>query len=87
MSRPPSRMTSTKMNELKVLLMDLEGRNYIRPSSWPWGAAAVFMKKLDGSLRLCIDYRKLNERTIKNKYPSSRIDYLFDYLSGARVFS
>ena len=77
-SRPSSRMTPTEMKELKVQLVDLEGKSFIRPSSSPWGAAAVFAKKPDGSLRLCIDYCKLNERTIKNRCPLPRIDDLFD---------
>src|SRR5574338_392724 len=80
-------MTPTKMREQKVQLVDLEGKNFIRPSSSPWGAAVVFAKKPDGSLRLCIDYRKLNEKTIKNRYPLPRIDDMFDQLSGAKIFS
>lgn len=60
MSRPPSRMTPTEMRKLKVKLVDLEGNDFIKPSSSPWGTATVFAKKPDGSLRLFINYRKLN---------------------------
>lgn len=67
--------------------MDLEGRNFIRPSSYPWGAAVVFMKKPNGLLRICIDYHKLHVTTIKNKHHLSRIDDLFDNLSEVTVFS
>ncbi|KAK8921802.1 hypothetical protein KSP39_PZI019922 [Platanthera zijinensis] len=62
-------------------------RGYIRPSSSPWGAPVLFVKKKDGSLRLCIDYRELNKVTIKNKYPLPRVDDLFDQLKGSSVFS
>ena len=59
----------------------------IRPITSPWGAPVLFVKKKDGSLRLCVDYRRLNRVTIKNKYPLSRIDALFDQLKGSRYFS
>ena len=62
-------------------------KGYIRPSSSPWGSPAIFVDKKDGSLRMCVDYRQLNDVTIKNKYPLPRIDDLFDQLSGAKVFS
>ena len=62
-------------------------KGYIRPSVSPWGAPVLFVKKKDGTLRLCIDYRQLNKVTIKNKYPLPRIDDLFDQLGGAFVFS
>jgi hypothetical protein len=62
-------------------------KGFIRPSSSPWGCPALFVKKKDDSLRLCVDYRRLNAVTIKNKYPLPRIDVLFDQLAGARVFS
>jgi hypothetical protein len=62
-------------------------RLYIHPSSSPWGCPALFVKKKDGSLRLCVDYRPLNAVTIKNKYPLPHIDVLFDQLAGAKVFS
>ena len=87
MSRSPSRMTPIEMRELKVQLVDLEGKSLIRPSSSPWRATIAFAKEPDGSLRLCIDYHKLNEMTIKNRYALPRIDDMFDQLSGAKVFS
>jgi hypothetical protein len=62
-------------------------KGYIRPSSSPWGCPALFVKKKDQSLRLCVDYRPLNAVTIKNKYPLPRIDILFDQLADAKVFS
>jgi hypothetical protein len=62
-------------------------KGYIRPSSSPWGCPALFVKKKDGSLQMCVDYRPLNAVTMKNKYPLPRIDVLFDQLAGAKVFS
>jgi hypothetical protein len=62
-------------------------KGYIHPSFSPWGCPALFVKKKDGSLRMCVDYRPLNAVTIKNKYPLPRIDVLFDQLAGAKVFS
>ena len=81
------RMPSSELVELKKQLDELLQKGYIRPSSSPWGSPAIFVGKKDGSLRMCIDYRQLNEVTIKNKYPLPRIDDLFDQLSGAKVFS
>ena len=66
---------------------ELLDKGFIRPSSSPWGTPVLFVKKKDGSLRLCIDYRQLNKVTIKNKYPLPMIDDLFDQLQGARCFS
>ena len=73
--------------ELKKQLDEMLQKGYIRPSSSPWGSPAIFVDKKDGSLRMCVDYRQLNDVTIKNKYPLPRIDDLFDQLSGAKVFS
>ena len=75
------------MEELKAQVDEMESKGFIRPSVSPWGAPVLFVKKKDGSLRLCIDYRELNSVTIKNKYPLPRIDDLFDQLKGAAVFS
>jgi hypothetical protein len=86
-SRWPYKMTPKELVELKVQLNELLDKGYIRPSSSPWGCPALFMKKKDQSLRLCVDYRPLNAVTVKNKYPLSCIDILFDQLAGAKVFS
>lgn len=86
-SKTPYRMSPAEMKELKVQLQDLLDKGFIRPSVSPWGAPVLFVKKKDGTLRLCIDYRELNKVTIKNKYPLPRIDDLFDQLQGAQVFS
>ena len=67
--------------------MEMMDKGYIRPSVSPWGEPTLFVKNKDGTLRLCIDYRKLNKMTIKNKYPLPRIDDLFDQLRGATIFS
>ena len=68
-------------------MKELIDKKYIRPSVSPWGAPVIFVKKKDGTMRLCIDYRQLNKMTIKNRYPLPRIDDLFDQLSGNMVFS
>jgi hypothetical protein len=75
------------MAELKLQLMDLLYKGYIRPSSSPWGCPTLFVVKKDKELRLCVDYRSLNDVTIKNKYPLPHINILFDQLAGAQVFS
>ena len=80
-------MPSPELVELKKQLDELLQKGYIRPSTSPWGSPMLFVKKKDGSLRMRVDYRPLNEVTIKNKYPLPRIDDLFDQLNGARVFS
>jgi hypothetical protein len=81
------RMPPKELAELKTQLQELLDKGFIRPSSSPWGCPALFVKKKDGSLRLCVDYRLLNAVTIKNKYPLPRIEVLFDQLAGAKVFS
>jgi hypothetical protein len=86
-SKRPYRMPLAKLAELKKQLQELLDKGFIRPSTSPWGCPALFMKKKDKSLRLCIDYRPLNTVTIKNKYPLPCIDVLFDQLVGAKVFS
>jgi hypothetical protein len=86
-SKRPYRMPPKELAELKTQLQELLDKGYIRPSSSPWGCPALFVKKKDGSLRMCVDYRPLNAVTIKNKYPLPRIDVLFDQLGGAKVFS
>jgi len=83
----PYRMPPNELAELKTQLNELLKKGLIRPSSSPWGCPAIFVKKKDQSLRMCVDYRPLNAVTIKNKYPLPRIDILFDQLSKAKVFS
>eukprot|EP00253_Pinus_taeda_P016981 PITA_16981 len=86
-SRAPYRMSVPELTELKMQLQELLDKNYIRPSVSPWGAPMLFVKKKDGTFRMCIDYRQLNKLTIKNKYPLPRIDELFDQVKGATMFS
>ncbi|BBG93431.1 transposable element gene, partial [Prunus dulcis] len=76
-----------ELKELKVQLQELVDKGFIRPSFSPWGAPVLFVKKKDGTMRLCVDYRQLNKVTVRNKYPLPRIDDLFDQLRGAKVFS
>ncbi|GJS60973.1 putative reverse transcriptase domain-containing protein [Tanacetum coccineum] len=75
------------MKELSDQLQELSNKSFIRPSSSPWGASILFVKKKDGSFQMCIDYRELNKLTIKNRYPLLRIDDLFDQLQGSSVYS
>jgi hypothetical protein len=77
-AKRPYRMAPTELAELKLQITELQQKGYIRPISSPWGAPVLFVTKKDGSMRMCIDYRSLNEVTIKNKYPLPRIDDLFD---------
>jgi hypothetical protein len=86
-SKAPYRMSLPELTELKIQLQELLDKEYIRPSVSPWGAPVLFVKKKDGTLRLCIDYRQLNKMTIKNKYPLPRINDLFDQVGGAKIFS
>jgi len=85
-SIPPYRMAPAELRELKGQLQDLLDKGFIQPSMSPWGVPILFVKKKDGSLRMCIDYCQLNKVTVKNKYPLPKIDELFDQLQGARVF-
>jgi hypothetical protein len=81
------RMGVNELVELKKQIRELLDKGYVRPSSSPWGALVLFVEKKDRIQRMCIDYRSLNEVTIKNKYPLPRIDDIFDQLKGACVFS
>jgi hypothetical protein len=81
------RMNPQELEELKRQLADMLSKGLIRPSASPWGSPVLFVDKRDGTIRLCVDYRKLNEVTIKNKYPLPKIEDLFDQLNGAKVFS
>ena len=86
-AKRPYRMGVNELEELKKQLKELSDKGFIRPSASPWGAPVIFVDKKDGTQRMCVDYRSLNEVTIKNKYPLPRIDDLFDQLRGACVFS
>nr|GFA57193.1 putative reverse transcriptase domain-containing protein [Tanacetum cinerariifolium] len=81
--KSPYRLAPSEMQELSNQLKELQEKGFIRPSHSPWGAPVLFVKKKDGALRMCIDYRELNKLTIKNRYPLPRIDDLFDQLQGA----
>jgi hypothetical protein len=83
--KTPFRMTTLELAELKEHIKELLEKGFIRPSSSPWGAPVIFVPKKDGIQRMCMDYRALNEVTIKNKYPLPRIDDLFDQLYGVCV--
>ena len=83
----PYRMAPLELKELKLQLQELLEKGFIRHSVSPWGAPVLFVKKKDGTLRLCVDYRQLNKMTVKNKYLLPRIDEFFDQLRGASVFS
>ncbi|GJY96141.1 reverse transcriptase domain-containing protein [Tanacetum coccineum] len=85
--KSPYRLAPSEMNELSNQLKELQEKGFIRPSHSPWGAPVLFVKKKDGAMRMCIDYRELNKLTIKNRYPLPRIDDLFDQLQGACCFS
>ncbi|GJZ87610.1 putative reverse transcriptase domain-containing protein, partial [Tanacetum coccineum] len=86
-ARAPYRLAPSEMKELSVQLQELLEKGFIRLISSPWGASVLFVKKKDGSFRMCIDYRELNKLTIKNRYPLPRIDDLFDQLQGSSVYS
>jgi hypothetical protein len=86
-SKQPYRMSSNELADLKIQLQELLDKGYIRPSSSPWGCSALFVKKKDQSLHLCVGYRPLNAVTIKNKYTLPHINLMLDQLTGAKVFS
>ncbi|GJY19241.1 putative reverse transcriptase domain-containing protein [Tanacetum coccineum] len=86
-ARATYRLAPSEMEELSAQLQELFDKGFIRPSSSPWGAPVLFVKKKDGSFRMCIDYRELNKLTVKNRYPFPRIDDLFDQLQGSSVYS
>ncbi|GJS49241.1 putative reverse transcriptase domain-containing protein [Tanacetum coccineum] len=86
-AKSPYRLAPTEMQELSNQLKELQEKGFIRPSSLPWRAPVLFVKKKDGSFRMYIDYRELNKLTLKNCYPLPRIDDLFDQLQGLRYFS
>ncbi|GKB29896.1 putative reverse transcriptase domain-containing protein [Tanacetum coccineum] len=86
-ARAPYRLAPSEMQELSNQLQELADRGFIQPSTSPWGAPVLFVKKKDGSFRMCIDYRELNKLTVKNRYPLPRIDDLFNQLQGSSVYS
>ncbi|GJS04347.1 putative reverse transcriptase domain-containing protein [Tanacetum coccineum] len=86
-ARASYRLAPSKLQELFTQLQELSDKGFIRPSSSPWGAPVLFVKKKDRSFRMCIDYRELNKVTMKNQYPLLRIDDLFNQLQGSRVYS
>nr|GEX44211.1 hypothetical protein [Tanacetum cinerariifolium] len=86
-AREPYRLTPYEMKEFLKQLQELSDKGFIRPTSSPWGAPVLFVKKKDGSFRMCIDYRELNKLTVKNCYPLPRIDDLFDQLQGSSIYS
>nr|GEV30326.1 putative reverse transcriptase domain-containing protein [Tanacetum cinerariifolium] len=86
-ARVPYRLAISEMKELAKQLQELSKKGFIRPSSSPWGAPVLFVKKKDGSFRMCIDYRELNKLTVKNRYLLPRIDDLFDQLQGSSIYS
>ncbi|GJX78425.1 putative reverse transcriptase domain-containing protein [Tanacetum coccineum] len=86
-ARAPYGLDPSEMQELSDQLQELADRGFIRPSTSPWGAPVLFVKKTDGYFRMCIDYRELNKLTVKNRYPLPRIDDLFDQLQGSSVYS
>jgi hypothetical protein len=85
-SKRSYRMPMNELVELKKQIAELQAKGFIRPSSSPWGALVVFVEKKDVTQRMCVDYRFLNDVTIKNKYPLPQIEDLFDQMKGASVF-
>ncbi|GKE42737.1 putative reverse transcriptase domain-containing protein, partial [Tanacetum coccineum] len=86
-ARAPYRLAPSEMKELSEQLQEISDKGFIRPSSSPWGAPVLLVKKKDGSFRMCIDYHELNKLTVKNRYPLPRIDDLFDQLQGSSIYS
>ena len=86
-SLPTYRMAPVELKKLKTQLQELVNRGFIWPSISPWRVPMLFVKKKDGTWRLCIDYRQLNKVTIRNKYPLPRVDDIIDQLQGVKVFS
>jgi hypothetical protein len=85
-SKAPYRISTLELKELQLQLEEILKKWYICPSVSPWGAPVLFVKKKDGMLRLCIDFKQLNKVNVKNKYPLLRIDDLFDQLKDAKIF-
>ncbi|GJY84533.1 putative reverse transcriptase domain-containing protein [Tanacetum coccineum] len=85
-AKSPYHLAPSELEELSGQIKELQDKGFIRPSSSPWGAPVLFVKKKDGSFRMCIDYKELNKLTVKNHYPLPRIDDLFDQLQGSQFF-
>ena len=85
-SKAPYRISTLELVELKLQIKEMLDKGHIRPSVSPWGAPVLVVKKKDGTLKLCIDYRKLNKVTINNMYPLPQIDDLFNQLEGETMF-
>jgi len=85
--RPIYRLSPLKDAEMRKQVADLLQKGFIRPSKSPFGASVIFVKKSDGRLRMCVDYRALNQWTVKNRYPLPRVDEVIDRLAGAKYFS
>lgn len=86
-TKAPYRLAPSELKELVSRLQDFLGKGFIRPSVFPWGAPVLFVKKKDGSMRICVDYHELHKLAVKNQYPLPRIDDLFDQLLGAIWYS
>ncbi|GKD08485.1 putative nucleotidyltransferase, ribonuclease H, partial [Tanacetum coccineum] len=86
-AKSPYRLAASELEELPGQLKELQDKGFIRPSSSPWGASVLFVKKKDSSFRMCIDYKELNKLTVKNRYPLPKIDDLFDQMQGSQFFS
>ncbi|GJU73238.1 putative reverse transcriptase domain-containing protein [Tanacetum coccineum] len=86
-AKSPYRLTPSELEKLSGQLKEIQDKGFIQPSSSPWGALVLYVKKKDGSFRMCIDYRELNKLNIKNRYPLPRIDDIFDQLQGSQYFS
>ncbi|GKE07964.1 putative reverse transcriptase domain-containing protein, partial [Tanacetum coccineum] len=87
MARAPYWLASLEMKVLSKQLQELSDKGFIQLSSSPWGAPVLFVKKKNGSFRMCIDYHELNKLTVKNRYPLLRIEDLFDQLQGSNIYS
>lgn len=87
LAKSPYRLAPSEVREIITQIQELLDKGFIRPSSSPWGTLVLFVKKKDGTIRICIDYGELNKRTVKNKCTLPRIDDLFDQLQGASFFS
>ena len=85
-SRAPYHMSIPELTKWRIQLQDLQDKGYIQPSVSPWRAPILFVKKKDGTFRMCIDYKQLNKIIVKNKYPLPRINDMFDDIDGAKIF-